>query len=89
MSLYSESHALSFAKLSLSSDPNVRSALDFKVQLSSSSSNASKVLCTRQSNALVPPILFSTCVCCPFHQTLQYIKIFEKKLADDFHELYK
>ena len=88
-SLYSESHAPSFAKLSLSPDPNGRSALDFKVQLSSSS-NAPKLLSTCQSNALVPPIVdFLPVSAAPPNKRYNISKknLF-KKFSDNLLELY-
>ena len=79
-SLYSECHALSQAKLALSPDPLVCSALEYKIKLSSS--YAKKLSSVTQTNKLVSPILKSSSHLSP-SQRYSYAKIQIKYTLND------
>ena len=86
-SLYSECHALSQAKLALSPDPLVRSALEYKIK--HSSSFAKKLSSVTQTNKLVSPILESSSHLSHSQQYSYAKKQIKSTLNDNFTSFYE
>ncbi len=81
-SLYTECHALSYTQLSLSPDPNVRSTLDFKVQLSSTYKH--KLESTALAHKIVSPILqASSYLPTPAKQYSHAKRLIKKQLTEN------
>ena len=86
-SLYSECHALSQAKLALSPDPFVRSALGYKIKLSPF--YAKKNSSVTQTNKLVSPILESSSHLSPLQRYSYAKKQNQSTLNDNLTSVYE